>query len=131
MINPHNEIYTKLRDRLKDINVKLSSGYQTEVAEFPAVTFDEISNITDLQTLDSAGEFGIEYSFEINIYSNATNPMNQITKIITLVDELFNAELKMFRNFTGKTPNFLDNKVYKYTMRYSCIVTKNNEIFRR
>lgn len=131
MVLPFNKLYTMLKIELDKIKVPLTSSYQSELSKFPSVVMTEISNTTNFQTLDTSGEYAIDYSFEINIYSNSTKPKSDIDKIMQVVDEVFSVQLSCNRDSTSQVPNLMDNKIFRQVIRYSCVIDKNLTVYRR
>ncbi len=131
MVLPFNKLYTMLKVELDKIKVPLTSSYQSELSKFPSVVMTEISNTTNFQTLDTSGEYAIDYSFEINIYSNSTKPKSEIDKIMQVVDEVFSSKLSCNRDSTSQVPNLMDNKIFRQVIRYSCVIDKNLTVYRR
>lgn len=130
MIDIYNTIYDTIRTKLLEINVSTSSSYQLKQTNFPHVTIEELSNIIDLNTVDTDGVFRDNISFEINIYSKSKTPRKEINPIIKVIDEYMVEELRTNRNFSNQTPNYLDD-IYRYTLRYNFFVDENNRIYRR
>lgn len=130
MIDVFNFIYTNLKEQLDAIDIPITTGYQQKHNMFPIVVLDEVSNITDLNTLDTEGVYADNVSLEINIYSNSKTPRTEITPIKQLIDEYLTKELACNRNFASQTPNY-DVNVFRYTMRYNFIIDKNLTIYRR
>jgi len=124
-----NEVLTNLKTTLEDVTVL--TAYPSTTPKFPCVIVEEMSNNSYELSIDSAGQHHNEVSFEINIFSNARNKMTQVKSIRNLVDAIMADEYRMTRDFSGATPNFLDNDIYRYTMRYSCVLDNDKVIYRR
>ncbi len=131
MVLPFNKLYTMLKVELDKIKVPLTSSYQSELSKFPSVVMSEISNTTNFQTLDTSGEYAIDYSFEINIYSNSTKPKSEVDKIMQVVDNVFSVQLSCNRDSSNQIPNMMDNKIFRQVVRYSCVIDKNLTVYRR
>lgn len=131
IITPFNKLFTLLKKILDENKIPLSSSYQSRTGKFPCVVMTELSNSTSISTVDTGGEYSIDYSFEINIYSNSSKPISEVNNIMNLVDDVFSSQLNCNRDFTSQIPNLADDRVYRQLMRYSCVVDKNNYIYRR
>lgn len=130
MVDVFIDIYDGLKNKLLDIDVPISTGYQIDDPKFPCVVIDELNNTLNLRTLDVNGEYASDVSLEINIYSNSKTPRNEIRPIIKVIDEYMSTTIGAKRDLSQPTPN-ADNKIYRHTMRYSFIVDKNLTIYRR
>lgn len=128
MIDITNEILTKLKLELVDIDVKTS--YPTGKSVFPCVVIEEIDNSHFTSTKDSAGFHHSNIGFEINIFTIGTAKMTSAKKIRNQIDNLIVGTYGMNRNVSRPTPNFLDENVYKYTMRYSGVIDNEKTIYR-
>lgn len=132
MIDPFLEIYNKIKKELSIDKIDVKCAYQSEIKTFPTVVMREVENITDKMNIDNSGEeYSIRYALEIDIYDNSSNSQTNISKIKQKIDDILNIKLGMNRDFVNSTPNYLDTNIYRYNMRYSCIINKDNVIFRR
>ncbi len=132
MIDPFLEIYNKIKREFNIDKIDVKCAYQSELKSFPVIVMKEVENSTDIINLDNSGEeYSIRYALELDIYDNNNNSQTNIAKIKQKIDDILNIELGMNRDFVNVTPNYLDNNIYRYNMKYSCIVNKNNIIFRR
>lgn len=132
MIDPFLELYNKIKKELSVDKIDVKCAYQSELKSFPTVIMREVENITDMINLDNSGEeYSIRYALELDIYDNSSNSQTIIAEIKQKIDDILNIELGMNRDFVNATPNYLDKNIYRYNMRYSCIVNKENVIFRR
>lgn len=124
-----NEIITKIENELPTVNVLAS--YPSGVPDFPCVIIEESSNTTYESTIDSNGQNHSDITIEINIFSTAKNKTTEAKQIRNSIDLIMSDLYGMVRTFSGQTPNYLDENVYRYTLRYNGIVNKNKTIFRR
>ena len=129
IIDITNEVYTNLKTAL--VGITVLPTYPESVPIFPCVTFEELTNTTNVNTIDTNGEEYSDVSFEINIFTNSTSKVTDAKAIRGQVDAIMSGQYRMTRGFGGQTPNFLDTNVYKYTLRYSCTLDKNKTIYRR
>lgn len=124
-----NEIITKLKLELP--TVKVLASYPITVPTFPCAIVEEQSNIVYDATIDSSGQQHSDVTLEINIFSNAKNKTTEVKEIRNNIDVIMTEVYGMYRGFASPTPNYLDENVYRYTLRYNGIVDKNKTIFRR
>lgn len=132
MIDIRNKVLTtltlSLEEKFPDIVVQ--SPYEATSPKFPCVTFEEISNSTDVNSLDSAGEFASNISYEINIFTFGNKSQTNCLKIRNEIDNVMNTQLGMLRTSSSKVVNYADTSVFRWVLRYSCTVDKHNTIFR-
>jgi len=124
-----NEIMDQLITELVDVNVTIPDIEL--VIPLPCVTFAELTNTTNLATVDSDGEKYNEQSFEINIYTNGNTKMSDAKAIRNKVDKIMNGDCGMNRVFSDTVPNYSDRRIYRYILRYDCMVDVNSKIYRR
>lgn len=129
IIDVTNEVLTNLKNTL--VGVEVLATYPSTTPKFPCVIVEEISNITDIETIDTNGENHSIVSIEINIFSNTQNKTTQVKSIRDSIDSIMSGTYRMTRGFTGTTPNFLDDNIYRYTLRYTFTIDNNKQIFRR
>lgn len=124
-----NEVYTNLKTALVGITVLPS--YPSTTPVFPCVLFEEMTNTSNLATIDTSGEKCNDVSFEVNIFSNADNKLTEVRAIRKQVDTILADGYRMTRMFGGATPNFMGTDSYRYTLRYSFTIDNNKKVYRR
>lgn len=129
IIDISNEIFTNLKNTITTASVGLS--YDDENDTFPCITFEENTNTTNEDSVDTSGETANDLAFEINIFTNGTDSRSTSKALRSQIDGIMSGQYRMSRDFASPTPNYLDENIYKYTMRYSCVVDKNKKISRR
>ena len=129
IIDITNEVFTKIKTDLPTYTVLASYPLTTPI--FPCIVFEEMSNITLDGSVDSDGQHHSDISFEVNIFSNTENKMTEVKLIRNLVDSILSDYYGMRRDYSSVTPNYLDSNIYRYTLRYTCVVSENNTIYRR
>jgi hypothetical protein len=88
-------------------------------------------NNTDTETVDTSGETHNVVAFDINIFSDAQNKRTVCRNLRNSVDAIMADKYGMERSDTGQIPNFADLNIYRYNIRYNCIVDENKLITRR
>ncbi len=129
MIDITNEVFTKLKTELADVNV--TTSFVTEPTEYPTITFMELDNSTDEDTKDSSGEVLSNILFEVNIYTTGDSKLSDAKTLRSRVDTVLNGYYGMRREFSNPVPNFLNNTVYRFILRYGCSVDKSSKIYGR
>lgn len=124
-----NEVLTNLKSSLTTCSVV--SSYPLTSPTFPLVSISEFENNMDTESVDTVGEHYNLQSIEINIFSNATNYRTEVNAIRKSIDDIMSGTYRMTRGFSGETPNYVDDNIYKYTIRYSYKIDKNKKIYRR
>ena len=128
--NIENEVYNSIFNACSP-SCKVVKGYPRTTSEFPCITFEEKINTSHDQSADSAGEFANDITYEINIFSNSRTPISECTPLRVLVDGVMSGTYRMRRTFSDVVPNYQDKNIYRYLIRYQCVVDKNNKIYRR
>lgn len=129
MIDITNEVFTKLKTDIP--TAKLLTSFQSTVTTFPQIVFTSISNVTDIDTIDNNGEYAVEQSFDVNIFTKGRGKLKKAQQLANDVDSIMGGFYNMNRIFSDTVPNYLDASIYRYTLRYNCKITKNNVIYRR
>jgi len=124
-----NEVFTEIKTALTTVTVK--SEYPSTEPTFPFVTVTEISNDTDESTIDSSVQHYSLISIEVNIYCNSSRKISDAKSIRGTIYSILGDKYNMPRTFSNQVPNFLDENVYRYIMRYTCKVDTNRKIYRR
>lgn len=129
IVDVTNEVYTNLKTSLTGITVLQT--FPSTSPTFPCIIIEEISNDINIDTIDTSGDNHCDVSIEINIFSDAENKITEVKTIRGQVDAIMSGQYRMTRGFTGTTPNFLDDNIYRYTIRYSFTIDANKQIYRR
>lgn len=129
IIDVTNEVYTKLKTELTNVSVLPTNENVT--ASFPCVTLEEISNNIDVDSIDTSGDKYSVVALELNIFSIAENKIIETKTIRNQIDAILSDEYRMTRDYSSTTPNYLNEEIYRYTMRYSFLVDANRKIHRR
>ncbi len=124
----YNSIYTACKSY--DDKIVLSNGSPETTPSFPCVTFSEKINTTNEATIDTSGEYANDLMFEINIFSNSETPIAETNAIREVIDNIMSGTYRMKRTFSDQVENYKDTSIYRYILRYQCIVTKNKKIYR-
>lgn len=134
MIDVENQVYTAvattLRNRFNKIYV--TGTYTPKPPRFPCVFFMETDNSTWMDSADSDSlENHVSVTYTADIYSvKQTGAKSECKKIASVVDEVM-GRLGFERTSFGRTPNELDSTVYRITIMYEGIVSKDEVVYRR
>lgn len=133
MTDIYNEVFTALRNELKSEypDIVVMSASQDTTAKFPCVTLKQIGDSTDVQNIDSNGEFTSTISFEVNSFTTGQKQETQNREIQKVINRVMSDSLGMLRISSEQVENYLDATVYRHILRYTCNVTKNKLIYRR
>lgn len=129
IVNIANEVLTAIKNGCPMATVL--AEYPSTTPSFPCIIVQELSNDTHLTSVDTSGETHNSISFEINIFSNAQNKITQVRGLRDTIDGIMSGAYGMSRMYSGSVPNYLDANIYRYTLRYDCVVNSNKQIFRR
>jgi hypothetical protein len=122
-----NEILTKLKTDLVGVTVYTSNPLT--VPDYPCIIVRELSNSTHTPTRDSGGEKYNEVGVEINIFTNGSSKMSDGKEIRSNVDAIMSGHYNMNRIFGEEVPNYADQSIYRFIMRYNVIVDVNRTIY--
>lgn len=129
IVDIFNEVYTKLKTTITTATVLVE--YPESDPLFPCIIIEEVSNITDTETVDTSGETNNLIAFDVNIFSDAINKRTICRNLRNAVDAIMADEYGMERLDTGAIPNYGNLNIYRYNIRYNCKVNQNKVINRR
>ncbi len=134
MIDVENEVFnriaTKLREQFDPISVY--GEYVKSPAVFPAVMIEEKANSIYQKSQDSGNvENHVSVMYEVNVYSNKqTGKKSECKAIFKVIDDEF-ATMGFTRILKEPISNLEDATIYRLVGRYTAVVSKNKEIYRR
>ena len=134
MIDIENTVFNSVATevRAKYPGVYMVGEYVKTPPKFPCVSLVEMDNQSYQRTEDSgSSENHISVMYEVNIYSNKTVGKKMECKAIAaLIDERMLA-LGFARTMLQPIPNLDDATIYRMVGRYSAVISKNKDIYRR
>ena len=130
IIDITNELLTDITLALDGIAKISTPNGDFEIANFPYVTFHEMSNIDRIDTIDTGGVEHNQLNFEVEIFTKGDTKMSDAKEIRNIVDSVL-SPLGLRRNYSDEQPNFLDERIFRYVMRYDCTVDSTKQIYRR
>lgn len=134
MINIEEEVFSTVASevRAEYPNVYMVGEYVKSPSSFPFVSLIEEDNIVYEQTRTSlSDENHCKVMYEVNVFSNKTKGKKAECKaIISLIDTIM-LRLGFTRTMLQPIPNVNDATIYRMVARYSGVVSKDKQIFRR
>ena len=134
MINVESEIFTIVSKvvREKYPSVFISGEYVRTPSKFPFVSLIEMSNTVYDRTQSSGGlENHASLMYEVNVYSNKkSGKKSECKAIASLIDNEL-ATLGFSRTMLQPIPNMDDATIYRMTGRYTAVISKDKNVFRR
>ena len=132
MIDIFNELYTLVVNTLTtyDNTISYSSVYTNMPTNYPFVSMEEISDsvYTNGSDSDEIENFANK-EYEINIYTKNPNKKSKCDSIAQVVDTLLKS-----KGFVRVSKNILQDEnetIYRLIVRYSGVVSKDHNIYRR
>lgn len=110
----------------------MTGEYVKVPPKFPCVSLMEMDNQSYQRTEDSgSSENHVSVMYEVDVYSNkSVGKKSECKAIAALIDEQMLA-LGFARTMLQPIPNLDDATIYRMVGRYSAIISKDKEIFRR
>ena len=128
IIDISNELLTDLKLALP--NVTVLSAFQDVLVSFPTVIVTETDNTDDGPTKDSGGVRYNNISYEVEIYTRGSTRVSQGKKIRGVVNDVISTKYGMLRNSSRAVPNFLDESIHRFQLRYSGKINQQKVIYR-
>ena len=134
MINIEEELFNNVATEVRKEypKVYMVGEYVKSPPSFPCVSLIEMDNSVYVATQTSDGnENHSQVMYEVNVYSNKTKAKKAECKnIISLIDSVM-LDKGFTRTMSQPIPNIDDATIYRMVARYSGVVSKNKEIYRR
>ena len=134
MIDYQNEIFTSVATAVRSAHAgtNVTGEYTRSPSKFPALTVDEIENVTVPALVDSSKEekyCGLTY--RVQSFSNKTaGKKAEAREIFATADSVMRG--LGFRRITySTTPEIYDSTIYSITATYEAIVDANGVIYSR
>lgn len=129
MIDIENEIYTTIKTTITSASVEKDSP--EVINQQPIIVFSQEENTSYEETVDSSGEQHNDLDFKIEIYTQGDSKRSVSKSLQQSIDAIMSGTYNMRRIFSQEVPNFMDRRIYRYILKYSCVVDKNGKIYRR
>jgi len=123
-----NQIRLELETILEGITIY--PQYPQTTPEFPCITLREISNVDDMDTRDSSGTNHVDTTIQIDIFTTGNSRENDALEIAYDIDDLLGGTYRLPKIMAEPIDNYVDINVYRYVLRYSYKISRNNTIYR-
>lgn len=134
MINIEEELFSNIASRVRAVypKVYIVGEYVKSPPSFPCVSLIEMDNSVYERTQTSDGdENHSQLMYELNVYSNkSTGKKAECKAIVSIVDEIM-LGYGFTRTMLQPIPNMDDATIYRMLARYTAVVSKDKEIYRR
>ena len=134
MIDFLNEIFTTVATtvRAKHEGTTVTGEYTRSPSKFPAVTIDEIENVTVPALVESSDvENYCGLTYRVQVFSNKSAGKKAETRAIFATADSVMLGLGFRRITYTTTPEFYDSTIYSVTATYEAIVDANGVIYSR
>ncbi len=134
MIDFLNEIFTTVATRLREQHseVIITGEYTRMPSKFPAVTLDEIENVTvDVLEDSSVAEKFSGLSYRLQIFSNKQSGKKAEARAIFATADGVMRGLGFRRITYTTTPEIYESTIYSITATYEAIVDADGVIYKR
>ena len=124
-----NEVYDIIKKALP--NVTVLQEFPETTPEFPCVIVSDDGYTSEPDTYDTSGEHYNMGTLTFDIFSNKKNKISECKGIRTDIDTIMSGTYGMERSFDDATPNYLDSRIYRRTLKYDFKIDKDKNIYRR
>ena len=134
MLDYMNEIFTTVATdvRAKHEGVFVTGEYTRRPSQFPAVTLDEIENVTVAELVDSSDvEKFSGVTYRVQVFSNKTGGKKSEARAIFATADSVMLGLGFRRITYTTTPEIYESTIYSITATYEAIVGANGFVYKR
>ena len=134
MIDYQNEIFTNVANevRARHKGTTVTGEYTRSPSEFPAVTLDEIENVTADSLVDSSDEEKFSaIGYRLQVFSNKTGGKKAEARAIFATADKSMCGMGFHRTTYSTTPEIYDSTVYSITATYEAIIDADGIIYKR
>lgn len=134
MIDRLNEVFTTVATAVREAHTgtTVSGEYVRTPSKFPAVTLDEVENVTVGALVDSSDEEKFSgVTCRLQVFSNLTSGKKAEARTIFATAD---AEMRQmgFRRVTyTTTPEIYNSTIYSITATYEGVVSANGYVYKR
>lgn len=132
MIDYQNQIFTALATELRKEfkGIKVVSAISSDVAEFPCVQIEEVSNVP-IKMDSSDRSFYASVLYQVSIYTNDTRgKVQKARKVLSVIDDTLEP-MNLIRTSYTPADGLYGNSVYRILASYRATIDKNGVIYRR
>lgn len=134
MIDYQNEIFTGVATAVRAAHegVTMTGEYVRKPSSFPAVTLDEIENVTVPRLLDSSREDRFSgLGYRLQVFSNKIGGKKAEARAIFATADKVLLGYGFHRVTYSTTPEIYDSTIYSIQATYEAIVDVDGVIYRR
>lgn len=134
MIDYCNEIFSTVASgvRAAHSGATVSGEYTRKPSSFPAVTLDEIENVTVGALVDSSDvEKFVGVSYRLQVFSNLTNGKKAEARAIFATADKVMLGLGFRRTTYTTTPEIYDSTIYSVQATYEGIIGADGVVYKR
>lgn len=134
MIDYQNEIFTEVATavREKHEGTTVTGEYTRSPSKFPAVTLDEIENVSIANLIDSSNvEKFSGVTYRLQVFSNKTSGKKAEARSIFATADRVMWGLGFYRVTYTTTPEIYDSTIYSIMATYEAIVDVDGVIYKR
>jgi hypothetical protein len=134
MINIEEELFSEVATDVRNVypEIYITGEYVKSPPTFPCASIIEMDNTVYTKTQTSlCNENHCQVMYEVNVYSNKTiGKKAECKAIISLIDNKMLSK-GFTRTMLQPIPNMDNATIYRIVARYTGVVSKNKQIFRR
>ena len=134
MLDFQNEIFTTVATevRSKHAGTTVTGEYTRSPSEFPAVTLDEIENVTVASLVDSSDKENYAgLGYRLQVFSNKVGGKKAEARAIFATADIVMLGLGFRRITYSTTPEIYNSTIYSITATYEAVVDANGVIYKR
>ena len=134
MIDYLNEIFTAVATRLRDkhLGITVTGEYTRMPSKFPAVTLDEIENVTVDRLEDSSvAEKFSGLTYRLQVFSNKQSGKKAEARAIFATADSVMRSLGFRRVTYSTTPEIYESTIYSITATYEAIADAGGVMYKR
>jgi len=128
MLDLTNSIYTQIKAAVKAVfpETVVLKTYQATDPSFPCVTLEDLGNPEIGRNLSGTGKQS-NPSWQIDIYADGSTGELVAKQIRDAIVPVCEGKFFLHRDDSRHTTNVADVTIYRWTLRYSCRVSEDNQ----
>lgn len=134
MLDFQNEIFTAVANTVRSTHAgtTVTGEYTRSPSKFPAVTLDEIENVTVAELVDSSNEEAFSgLGYRLQVFSNKVGGKKTEARAIFATADKEMRGMGFRRITYSTTPEIYDSTIYSIVATYEAIVDANGVIYKR
>ena len=128
MLDLTNSIYTQIKSAVLALypNAKVDKQYQSIAPSFPYVTIIDVDDPEISHDLSYTGRQS-QPSWQIDIYQNGSTGEIVAKKIRDVITPIMENHFHMRRITARPVTNVADTTIYRYMLRYDCMIDEDRQ----